>query len=483
MKICTTNSEERRIGIRKLVVVAFWILAWQIFASFVGNDLLLPGPLVTCAAMFELAGTGKFYINIGWTFLRCVCAMILSFAAGAVSAAASYRFCAVRSLLSLPVGFFKAVPVMAVIIYVILIASADWVAIIVCFLMCFPIAYTNILSGLDSMGKEFKELAYVYELSLKDRVRYIYRPGIMPQINSAARLIAGLSWKAVVAAEVLAIPKYSIGYEMMNAKYYLQTPVLFSYIFTIIILSIAVERCVTLFLNKNGTKGYSGSKLSKNLQGMQKKGNDCKKPNHKLPEVRLQGVEKSFNGKAVLSELDTVFEAGKVTVIEGPSGIGKTTLGRIIAGLETADRGEVIADGKFKLSYLFQEDRLLPWLNGYDNLALGLLRDKKNDKNSVSNRISSKNDIMEMAENLEISQALYKMPAELSGGMKHRVALGRTFLADSNIVILDEPFRGLDDELTERIMRRIWDDSVKDKTVIVITHKPEIFSRYNKLKI
>ena len=372
---------------------------------------------------------------------------------------------------------------MAVIIYVILIASADWVAIIVCFLMCFPIAYTNILSGLDSMGKEFKELAYVYELSLKDRVRYIYRPGIMPQINSAARLIAGLSWKAVVAAEVLAIPKYSIGYEMMNAKYYLQTPVLFSYIFTIIILSIAVERCVTLFLNKNGTKGYSGSKLSKNLQGMQKKGNDCKKPNHKLPEVRLQGVEKSFNGKAVLSELDTVFEAGKVTVIEGPSGIGKTTLGRIIAGLETADRGEVIADGKFKLSYLFQEDRLLPWLNVYDNLALGLLRDKKNDKNSVSNRISSKNDIMEMAENLEISQALYKMPAELSGGMKHRVALGRTFLADSNIVILDEPFRGLDDELTERIMRRIWDDSVKDKTVIVITHKPEIFSRYNKLKI
>ena len=111
------------------------------------------------------------------------------------------------------------------------------------------------------------------------------------------------------------------------------------------------------------------------------------------------------------------------------------------------------------------------------------MRDNKNDKNSVSNRISSKNDIMEMAENLEISQALYKMPAELSGGMKHRVALGRTFLADSNIVILDEPFRGLDDELTERIMRRIWDDSVKDKTVIVITHKPEIFSRYNKLKI
>ncbi len=107
---------------------------------------------------------------------------------------------------------------MAIIIYVILIAEADWVAIIVCFLMCFPIVYTNILAGLDSMGNELKEMACVYKLNDVQKVIYIYGPSVKPQINSALRLICGLSWKAVVAAEVLSIPKYSIGYEMINSN-------------------------------------------------------------------------------------------------------------------------------------------------------------------------------------------------------------------------------------------------------------------------
>ena len=67
--------------------------------------------------------------------------------------------------------------------------------------------------------------------------------------------------------------------------------------------------------------------------------------------------------------------------------------------------------------------------------------------------------------------------------MKHRGALGRTFLANSDMMILDEPFRGLNDELIKRIMDRLWNDVVKEKTVIVITHQPEIFTGYNKLKI
>ena len=263
MKICTINNEKSRTIIRQLAVCLFWVAIWQITSMLVKSELLLPGPAATAYKLIELAGTSQFYINIGWTFFRCLCAMVLSFAAGMVLAAASYRFKPVRSLLSLPVGFFKAVPVMAVIIYVILVVTADWVAVVVCFLMCFPIVYTNILSGLDFMGNELKELSYVYNLTVIEKIKYIYIPKVMPQINSAAKLTTGLSWKAVVAAEVLSIPKYSLGYEMMNAKYYLQTSVLFSYILVIIALSIAVERLISLCLKKTGIKPYYGSKLLK----------------------------------------------------------------------------------------------------------------------------------------------------------------------------------------------------------------------------
>ena len=78
-----------------------------------------------------------------------------------------------------------------------------------------------------------------------------------------------------------------------------------------------------------------------------------------------------------------------------------------------------------------------------------------------------------MADDLEISDALWKLPEELSGGMRHRAALGRTFLADAGLVLLDEPFRGLDIELKNRIIDRIWKEATNHKTVIMVTHSQE----------
>ena len=78
---------------------------------------------------------------------------------------------------------------------------------------------------------------------------------------SAVQLIAGMSWKAVVAAEVLSIPKYSLGYEMMNSKYYLQTPVLFAYILVIVVLSLAMEKIIGLLMGRSVPSGYEGSRL------------------------------------------------------------------------------------------------------------------------------------------------------------------------------------------------------------------------------
>ena len=135
-------------------------------------------------------------------------------------------------------------------------------------------------------------------------------------------------------------------------------------------------------------------------------------------------------------------------------------MARLLVGLELPDGGEINFSEDPRISYLFQEDRLFPWLNVYDNMALGM---KNLDGEAI----------IDMARKLEIEESLYKMPEELSGGMKHRVALGRTFLADSNLMILDEPFRGLDQDLKVRIVDRLWEKMVSGKTVIVITHSRE----------
>ena len=446
----------------KIITCLFWLAVWQAAAWLTASELLLPGPADAFAALGGLIRTKKFYMDIGWTAARCIIAMALSFAAGIPAAALSYKSSTARNILSLPVGFFKSVPVMAIIIYVILLAQSDWVAVIVCFFMCFPIVYTNILEGLDAMPLEYLEVGSVYGLSGLETAKYIYGPGILPQIKAAISLTAGLSWKAVVAAEVLSIPKYSLGYEMINAKYYLETAELFAYIFVIVVLSMSFEKLINRGLRHLEWKGYEGSKMARRRVSSRTAKTEATCP-AAVNTVTAEHLVKTFETKLVLDDVSLTFEAGKVTAVMGPSGQGKTTLARIIAGLEKADSGRVFCGGTDssvagEIAFLFQEDRLLPWLNIYDNIAIG---------GGDSNRIK------ELVRQLEIETELWKLPGELSGGQGHRAALARTFAADVPLVILDEPFRGLDSALKDRIIDRVWENETAGKTVILITHSAE----------
>ena len=161
---------------------------------------------------------------------------------------------------------------------------------------------------------------------------------------------------------------------------------------------------------------------------------------------------------------------GSVTALSGPSGRGKTTLARLLLGFEQPDAGTIrirSAAGKAagaEAAILFQEDRLLPWLNVYDNMALSRINNAGETPD---------NEIRKIAEALELTGALSLMPSQLSGGMKHRAALGRTFLAEANLLILDEPFRGLDEALKDRIVERLWKKTTEGKTVLLISHNAE----------
>ncbi len=181
--------------------------------------------------------------------------------------------------------------------------------------------------------------------------------------------------------------------------------------------------------------------------------------------IKAENISKSFGEKNVISGLSCFIEHGKVTLVVGPSGAGKTTLLRILAGLEKADTGEIHGLENKKIAYLFQEDRLFPWLTALENVA------------AVCDERGRKEKALSLLSELGLGDSAKKFPHELSGGMSRRVAIARSLMADGDVVILDEPFQGLDTESEMRTLEVIK-KYCEGKTVIAVTHDTEQFNGY-----
>lgn len=175
--------------------------------------------------------------------------------------------------------------------------------------------------------------------------------------------------------------------------------------------------------------------------------------------IICRNVSKKFGEKQVLSDFSFEFPHGSVTAIMGESGCGKTTLLRIIAGLENADSGEISGVDTSKVAFLFQEDRLFPWLTARQNVE-AVIKDKA--------RLSLAAEILC---ELGLQNELDTYPVQLSGGMCRRVAIARALAYDFDLLILDEALRGLDEKNIENTVSVIK-KYAKDKTIISVTHSP-----------
>lgn len=178
--------------------------------------------------------------------------------------------------------------------------------------------------------------------------------------------------------------------------------------------------------------------------------------------IELINLCKYYGDKYIFKNFNRGFERNKITTIVAPSGYGKTTLLNIISGLEDCNGGEVIVKSK-NISYMFQEDRIIPWLTVYENIAFVL-------KSSMNNKeIKERVDRCLKLVRLEDAREMY--PEKLSGGMKRRAVLARSLAYKNQILLMDEPFKGLDLKLKEEIIKDFYDLWTKEKnTVILVTH-------------
>ncbi len=196
-----------------------------------------------------------------------------------------------------------------------------------------------------------------------------------------------------------------------------------------------------------------------------------------MVKVVLKGIYKSFKRKKkvteVLKGVDLEIPDGKFTVILAPSGEGKTTLIRIIAGLEKQDKGDVYIGDKIvnevppkdrKLAMVFQNYAIYPFMNVYSNIAFPLKIMHK-PKEEIDKKVK------EVAKMLQIDELLDRKPSQLSGGQRQRVAIGRAIVKGANLLLLDEPLSNLDAQL-RTIARAELKQLQKELhiTVVYVTH-------------
>lgn len=458
-----------------ITAICFWLFVWHFLSLKINSSIFLPSPEATYKALIRIGKRAGFWQTIFNTFSKIAKGFLLALIAGTILSVISAFVKIIDVLVSPFMRLLKTVPVASFIILALLWVKSDKLSVLISFVMVTPVVYINILQSFDNVDNNLLEMADIFNVSLLRRLRFIYVPALVSGFMSACKIGLGFCFKAGIAAEIIGLPFQSIGSELYKSKLYLMTDELFAWTVVIVFMSAFFEGVCIYLLNKlsciiekanisrkaenenKADKSHKKKGENENLED-KKMGGKRKIKDVEISEsniLRIEKITKSYGKQKVLENISFTINESERICIYGKSGIGKTTLLRIIAGLEKADSGEITFAGK--VSMVFQEDRLLENTDVYTNLYCVL-----------GSRFDKAEADMHLKE-VGLEGAGNKLVSELSGGMKRRVAIVRCMMKSSEIILLDEPFKGLDTILKDNIIRYVV-KYLNGRAVIMVTH-------------
>jgi len=238
-----------RPKVNGLPALFFWTVVWYLAAVAMDNPLLLPSPLQVLRCLGKLMLTAGFWqtvaVSIGRILLGIVCAVAL----GCVLAVVTTSFRLPEVLIAPAMTAMQATPVASFTILVLIWIDRDYVPVLICGMMVLPVVWNSVSTGIRVTDPQLLEMARVYRLSWLQTLRRIWVPSVMPFFRAACSSSIGLGWKAGIAAEVLTVPKHSIGRMIADSKLYLMTEELFASTLVVIVLSLLLQKLMLRLLN------------------------------------------------------------------------------------------------------------------------------------------------------------------------------------------------------------------------------------------
>ena len=477
-----------RKQIRKAVIILFWLAVWQIAAVWTDNHILLVGPVQVLRTFVQNMMKPDFFRTVFCSFARIGLGFFLALCVGFMLGAASYRFPFMQELCEPVMVTLKSIPVASFVVLLLIWFGSPRLSFFISFLIVFPNVYVNTIAGLKSADVKLIEMARVFGVGRMGRFFYIYRPALMPYLISCLKISLGMSWKSGVAAEVIGLPDYSLGERLYMSKIYLDTAGLLAWTLMIILISFLFEKAVLWCVKKFSEWQPYPMPAVKNAEILKNKRNSkAVAQQEDAPcNIQISYISKSFEDLHVLQDYSLTMEKGQRYLMMAPSGAGKTTFLRILTGLDNADTGEIIGMPAYA-GMVFQEDRLCEEYDAICNIMLGMGMARiigEDEESGICDM--SRAQIVELvkkeAAKILPQECLTKPVKELSGGMKRRVALLRAVLSASELLILDEPFAGLDEDNRVRSAAYLL-EHLGGRTLLVTTHREDDVELLQGMKV
>lgn len=441
-------------GLITFLSICLLLLVWQLMALYVGQPELIPSVPRLAETLFQLLRTAAFYQHISATILRGLAGMLISLACAFVSASLFARCRLVYELCRPLLPIMRSVPVISFILLALIFLKPEGIPPIIAFLTMYPLLTENITEGLLNLRPGLSLMADLFKLNGRNRLLQVVYPQLKPFLFSGLASAAGFGWRAIIMGEVLSQCAFGIGGEMKRAQNFIAVPELVAWTIMAVLIS---------FLFDKGIGKLASVRWRVSFCAVDK---DIKEYKGPVSPVGISDVTFRYTGTEVLSHFSYTFKPGIIYGIKAPSGTGKTTLLNLIGGSLKPAEGKIEYKGKQNFSAVFQEPELLSHLTVTENISLSLA--------SAYNQTSANRLSLEALEYVEMEAFANKYPDELSYGQQQRVALARALAYPSNIMLLDEPFKGLDKALTFRIIGRILSRQAERKqTIIFSSHDPE----------